>query len=143
MRLESPEHTNHSECDNCGLEPGQYHCLSCIDGCMLCRRCIVEFHRGIPFHRVEVRAFNPHLFALCTKFFQIWTGSYFKKTSLGDLGLVVQLGHKLGQMCLIPAVVHSFVVIDVDGIHTVRMSFCECTQNVESERYRQLLRSRL
>ncbi len=85
--------------------------------------------------------FNPHLFALCTKFFQIWTGSYFKKTSLGDLGLVIQLGHKLGQTCLIPAVVHSFVVIDVDGIHTVRMSFCECTRNVGSERYWQLLQS--
>ncbi|KAK0237943.1 hypothetical protein EDD85DRAFT_921417 [Armillaria nabsnona] len=76
---------------------------------MLCRACIVELHRGIPFHRVE-----------------IWTGSYFKKTMLGDLGLVVQLGHKLGQTCLIPVIVCSFVVIDVDGIHT---------------RYQQLLRS--
>ncbi|PBK70546.1 hypothetical protein ARMSODRAFT_1018078 [Armillaria solidipes] len=126
LRLESPERTNHSDCDKCGLEPGEYRCLSCIDGQMLCRACIVELHRGIPFHRVE-----------------IWTGSYFKKTTLGDLGLVVQLGHKLGQTCLIPAIVHSFVVIDVDGIHTVRMGFCECTRNVESERYRQLLRSRL
>ncbi|KAK0218631.1 hypothetical protein IW262DRAFT_1297789 [Armillaria fumosa] len=55
-----------------------------------------------------------------------WTGSYFKKISLGDLGLIIQLGHKLGKTCQIPAIVRSFVVIDVDGIHTVQISFCEC-----------------
>ncbi|KAK0501813.1 hypothetical protein EDD18DRAFT_1307212 [Armillaria luteobubalina] len=61
-----------------------------------------------------------------------WTGSYFKKISLGDLGLIIQLGHKLGKICQIPAVVRSFVVIDVDGIHTVQISFCECMRNVET-----------
>ncbi|PBK58209.1 hypothetical protein ARMSODRAFT_1028440 [Armillaria solidipes] len=55
----------------------------------------------------------------------VWNGSYFKRISLDDLGLIVQLGHKLGQTCLIPAVVHSFVVIDVDGIHTLQMGFWE------------------
>ncbi|KAK0443016.1 uncharacterized protein EV420DRAFT_1649433 [Desarmillaria tabescens] len=103
-------------------EQGKHRCLSCFDGQMLCRACIIERHWGMPFHRVEV-----------------WNGSYFKKISLGDLGLVVQLGHKLGQTCLIPAVVHSFVVIDVDGIHMLQMGFCECTRNVDLDRYRQLL----
>ncbi|KAK0463310.1 hypothetical protein IW261DRAFT_1554191 [Armillaria novae-zelandiae] len=93
---------------------------------MLCHTCIIELHQAMPFHRVEG-----------------WTGSYFKKISLGDLGLVIQLGHKLGKTCQIPAIVRSFVVIDVDGIHTVQISFCECTRNVEVARYRQLLRSRL
>ncbi|SJL19078.1 uncharacterized protein ARMOST_22686 [Armillaria ostoyae] len=123
---ESSEQMTHSDCDKCGLEQGQHRCLSCFDGRMLCRMCIIELHQAMPFHRVEG-----------------WTGSYFKKISLGDLGLVIQLGHKLGQTCQIPAVVHSFVVTDVDGIHTIQMSFCECTRNVEVARYRQLLRSRL
>ncbi|KAK0494247.1 hypothetical protein EDD18DRAFT_1107274 [Armillaria luteobubalina] len=37
-----------------------------------------------------------------------WTGSYFKKISLGDLGLIIQLGHKLGKICQIPAVVSAY-----------------------------------
>ncbi|KAK0211960.1 hypothetical protein IW262DRAFT_1301412 [Armillaria fumosa] len=126
LRSESPEQTTYSDCDKCGLEQGQHRCLSCFDGRMLCRTCIIELHQAMPFHRVEG-----------------WTGSYFKKISLGDLGLVIQLGHKLGKTCQIPAIVRSFVVIDVDGIHTVQISFCECTRNVEVARYRQLLRSRL
>ncbi|KAK0471641.1 hypothetical protein IW261DRAFT_1344265 [Armillaria novae-zelandiae] len=126
LRSESYEQTTHGDCDKCGLERGQHRCLSCFDGQMLCRTCIIELHQAMPFHRVEG-----------------WTGSYFKKISLGDLGLVIQLGHKLGKTCQIPAIVRSFVVIDVDGIHTVQISFCECTRNVEVARYRQLLRSRL
>ncbi|KAK0478018.1 hypothetical protein EDD18DRAFT_1087465, partial [Armillaria luteobubalina] len=126
LRSESSEQTAHSDCDKCGLEQGQHRCLSCFDRRMLCHTCIIELHQAMPFHRVEG-----------------WTGSYFKKISLGDLGLVIQLGHKLGKICQIPAVVRSFVVIDVDGIHTVQISFCECTRNVEVARYWQLLRSRL
>ncbi len=139
---ESSEQTTHSDCDKCGLEQGKHRCLSCFNGRMLCRTCIVELHQAMPFHRVEVSSYSSFI-CFSQRSFQGWTGSFFKKISLGDLGLVIQLGHKLGQTCQISAVVCSFVVIDVDGIHTVQMSFCECTRNVELARYRQLLRSRL
>ncbi len=68
-------------------------------------------------------------------------GTYFKKTTLTSLGLIIQLGHRLGQKCILPVVIKSFIVIDVDGIHTVQMGFCNCTQSIE--RHVQLLRSRL
>ncbi len=68
-------------------------------------------------------------------------GTYFKRTTLADLGLIIQLGHRLGQKCILPVVIKSFVVIDVDGIHSVQMGFCNCLQSIE--RQVQLLRSRL
>ncbi|PBK94132.1 hypothetical protein ARMGADRAFT_1045928 [Armillaria gallica] len=43
--------------------------------------------------------------------------------------------------CILPVVIKSFVVIDVDGIHTVQMGFCNCTQCIEQ--HVQLLRSHL
>ncbi|KAK0462322.1 uncharacterized protein EV420DRAFT_1734532 [Desarmillaria tabescens] len=91
---------------------------------MLCASCTVDGHWAMPFHKVEE-----------------WTGTYFKRTTLANLGLVIQLGHRLGQKCVLPAIVKSFVVIDVDGIHTVQMGFCNCTQSIEQQV--QLLRSRL
>ncbi len=61
--------------------------------------------------------------------------------TLAELGLNFQLGHKLGTPCPSPAIITKFVIIDVDGIHTVNMAFCDCTQGIE--RHIQLLRRRL
>ncbi|PBK62771.1 hypothetical protein ARMSODRAFT_990401 [Armillaria solidipes] len=90
---------------------------------MLCKTCIVDLHQGMPLHKIEE-----------------WTGSYFEKTSLGALGLVIHLGYRPGHTCTHPTVIKSFVIIDVDGIFTVEMGFCNCMQAIE--RHRQLLRSR-
>ncbi|KAK0453026.1 uncharacterized protein EV420DRAFT_1621640 [Desarmillaria tabescens] len=124
LQLEVPASGTHEECDKCGLNQARLRCLTCIDTRMLCKTCIIEIHQGMPLHKIEE-----------------WNGSYFEKTSLGALGLVIQLGHQLGHMCTLPAVVKPFIIIDVDGIHTVQMGFCNCMRAVE--RYRQLLQSRL
>ncbi|KAK0463400.1 hypothetical protein IW261DRAFT_1554106 [Armillaria novae-zelandiae] len=52
-----------------------------------------------------------------------------------------ELGHKRMSPCLFPAMISDFVIVDVDGIHTVNMAFCNCTQGISL--YIQLLRQRL
>ncbi|KAK0436813.1 uncharacterized protein EV420DRAFT_1672100 [Desarmillaria tabescens] len=124
LRLEAPISGTSGNCHRCDAEQGSYRCVSCFNGRLLCQGCIVREHNSTPLHKVEE-----------------WTGIYFKKTSLAELGLVMQLGHRLGTKCVLPAVIKSFVVIDVDGVHTVQMAFCNCTQSIP--RHVQLLQSRL
>ncbi|KAJ6447896.1 hypothetical protein C8R45DRAFT_1115651 [Mycena sanguinolenta] len=70
-----------------------------------------------------------------------WNGEYFERHSLYDLGLVVQLGHPAGYSCPTARAAHKdFVVIDVTGIHTVRVQFCECDARVKHRQ--QLMRVR-
>ncbi len=71
---------------------------------------------------------------------QEWEGSYYKRTMLTEVGLVVQLGHRTGDSCLNPADERSIVVIDVDGVHEVRVQFCGC--HLASPLFKQLLRAR-
>ncbi len=70
-----------------------------------------------------------------------WRGSFYRRTTLKDLGLIVQLGHAIGDSCLRPADnSRSMVVIDIDGIHEVSVNFCGC-HRAEAQ-YIQLLRTR-
>jgi hypothetical protein len=58
---------------------------------------------------------------------QEWTGMYFKNTDLYSLGLSLQLGHTYGEPCLHPQLGDSnFLVIHTNGIHRVRIKFCDC-----------------
>ena len=61
---------------------------------------------------------------------QKWTGTFYEKIALKDLGLCIQLGHD-GQSCQSPSTVHyNFVVVDVSGIHLVNIQYCQCHQNI-------------
>lgn len=73
--------------------------------------------------------------------FKHWTGFFYEKTSLQSLGLVIQLGHD-GPSCPSPGSVHKdFIVVDLSGIHTVNVQFCECHNAPEDHAsYIQLLR---
>ncbi|KAG2148141.1 uncharacterized protein EDB93DRAFT_1250199 [Suillus bovinus] len=59
---------------------------------------------------------------------EVWTGKYFQCTSLRDIGLRVQLGHPSGVPCCnpIPAFDHEFMVLNINGIHSVALHFCNC-----------------
>ena len=57
---------------------------------------------------------------------QQWNGSFFVRTSLRDLGLIVQLGHQ-GKPCpFLGRVLDDFTVVHTNGIHAVRVRFCTC-----------------
>ncbi|KAH7867636.1 uncharacterized protein C8R40DRAFT_1064372, partial [Lentinula edodes] len=101
-----------------------YRCTDCFDSLLWCQACIVTRHGCSPFHRIEN-----------------WTGAYFKKTSLYNLGHVFHLGHTADRPCLGAYSNHKFTVIDTTRIHTISVRFCRCHLAVE-DRY-QLLRARL
>ncbi|KAF7327504.1 CxC2 domain-containing protein [Mycena kentingensis (nom. inval.)] len=58
---------------------------------------------------------------------QKWNGAYFSRCSLRELGLCLQLGHHDGSDCGRPRSARDdFVVLNVNGIHTVNIDFCGC-----------------
>ncbi|KAK7024168.1 hypothetical protein VNI00_016546 [Paramarasmius palmivorus] len=77
---------------------------------------------------------------------QEWTGTFFKRSSLKQLGLVIQLNHHGGD-CDKPLPCHSrFRVLHVNGIHDVNLQFCDCPKKAihgKLPQYIQLLRRQL
>ena len=63
--------------------------------------------------------------------------------TLKALGLVVQLGHKIGDVCYLPKAPHSddFVIINNNGVHSVSLHFCGC--ETADTHIQQLLQQRL
>ncbi|TRM61677.1 hypothetical protein BD626DRAFT_570391 [Schizophyllum amplum] len=95
-------------------------CWECGDF-LQCRECCVERHRSMPLHVI-----------------QSWTGIYWKKTTLSNMGLVYQLSHR-GLSCVCPdATVRTMVVLD-NVIHTVRYQYCACRGLHSLNAVRQLL----
>lgn len=71
---------------------------------------------------------------------QRWTGQFFDRSSLRDLGLRVQLGHPPGRLCQFRSAGHKdFVVLHINGIHFVNVDFCGC--NLAGESRQQLMRA--
>ncbi|KAG0692995.1 hypothetical protein DFH29DRAFT_1007791 [Suillus ampliporus] len=60
---------------------------------------------------------------------KIWMGTHFQHISLHNLGLHIQLGHPPGVMCCNPAPAFDddFIVLEINGIHSVTLDFCHCT----------------
>ncbi|KAF7291342.1 CxC2 domain-containing protein [Mycena indigotica] len=111
-------------CSKCKkVDSAIYRCRTCHDVSLLCGLCCVETHRANPLHHIEQ-----------------WTGVYFKKTSLRDLGLRIQFSHPLGQKCSLPRPGRpDFVVLADNGFHDVAVDFCGCVAN--EPHYIQLLKA--
>ncbi|KAG1845839.1 hypothetical protein F4604DRAFT_1884248 [Suillus subluteus] len=86
-------------------------------------RCSLENHARSPTHRI-----------------QKWNGVFFEVSSLKTLGLRVQLGHPIGQPCILPqsAFNDDFVLIDTNGMHEIGLDFCGC--ETSETHVKQLLR---
>ena len=90
---------------------GEFECLDCELPYLLCRSCLLERHRHLPFHRPLK-----------------WNGSFFQVETLCSLGLILSMGHgeKLcpyGNNELGPQML---TVLDVSGVHEVRVMWCRC-----------------
>ncbi|KAK0440544.1 hypothetical protein EV421DRAFT_1737210 [Armillaria borealis] len=96
-----------------------YRCVTCNECFMYYEECMVSRHYGNPLHRI-----------------QEWTGTFFKRTTLAALGLVLPLGHDPDTCCPTPCR-GRLQVLDLEGIQTVHVDWCECTQS--QSRWRQLL----
>jgi hypothetical protein len=64
-------------CSECSKSTGKWRCRDCMDAKLLCRCCMRRTHVGNPFHRIEC-----------------WTGSYFRKASLWEVGVYLSLKHQ-------------------------------------------------
>ncbi|KAF9001224.1 hypothetical protein BDZ89DRAFT_1096061 [Hymenopellis radicata] len=84
---------------------GHYQCLTCFDDRLYCQSCMISGHAELYLHRL-----------------QFWTGQFFWKTTLAELGL-------------------RFTVIDLDGIYRINLDYCNC--HTAQPRDVQLLRRRL
>ena len=60
--------------------------------------------------------------------------------SLAALGLVLQLGHAVGEKCPHPSRHHQLTIFDLNGVHQVIIRYCVCSPEDPAYRRRQLLR---
>ncbi|KAI0689949.1 hypothetical protein BC835DRAFT_1228821, partial [Cytidiella melzeri] len=109
-------------CARCGKGGAVFRCQDCFGDGLFCKNCCVDTHASSPLHRM-----------------QEWTGHFFRKISLRELGLVAHLGeHTAEATCIMPRR-KTLVVLHVNGIHRVVVDFCGCRNDVDA--YRQLLRA--
>ncbi|KAJ7026606.1 hypothetical protein C8F04DRAFT_966262 [Mycena alexandri] len=116
-----------ANCASCGVVDPMFRCAHqlCMGPEMFCEACIVQKHAFLPTHVVEE-----------------WNGEYFDRRTLFELGLVMQLGHPPGFSCpTAKPADKDFVVIDLTGVHYVRLNFCECDSRIAHRQ--QLMRVRL
>jgi CxC2 like cysteine cluster associated with KDZ transposases len=132
-RLEGRGDYSSITCLCCGEmenSPALYRCIDCSGTELMCQSCIVLVHKSNPLHRVKVRfLFLSVYFIIFKLHLQTWTsGSYFKKVTLMQIGLRVQLSHMVHETCRNPirAPGGDFVVLDINGIHEVGVDFCGC-----------------
>jgi CxC2 like cysteine cluster associated with KDZ transposases len=105
---------------------GDFSCHDCAYCMHYCRNCLIDRHRLMPLHRIRVWERSYHISSLVLNLLQRWTGLFYEKTSLQELGLVIQLGHH-GPSCPCPGPIQKdFVIVDLSGIHTIDVQFCAC-----------------
>ncbi|KAF8449453.1 hypothetical protein L210DRAFT_3609687 [Boletus edulis BED1] len=113
-------------CTICKSRPARYWCHNCLTLDLYCKECLLSSHASQPLHNVKE-----------------WQGSYWARTSLKEVGLVIQLSHPSGMPCVLPKTPYGddFVIIDGNGIHSVTLRLCGCETAETSPQ--QLLRFRL
>ena len=83
----------------------------CFDSNLLCKSCILEQHKKLPFHHIEV-----------------WNSAHFVDSSLESMGFVLHLGY-YGEPCpngLPSAHPRVMVIVHTNGYHKLPVSFCQC-----------------
>ncbi|KAK7025347.1 hypothetical protein VNI00_016058 [Paramarasmius palmivorus] len=129
MTLEGRPKANQTACSGCGVSNATcYRCRDCIKPHLYCQSCMVSRHKERPFDRIER-----------------WNGKFFQRTSLRDLGLIIQLGHEDGSPCVLRDMARSgFVVVDMDSIQEVSVAYCSCrSEEVAGQKWQQLMRREL
>ncbi|EMD36395.1 hypothetical protein CERSUDRAFT_18702, partial [Gelatoporia subvermispora B] len=126
IRLEGRGQFSADLCPKCHNNPATFRCEDCHDLQLYCKGCSVEMHRHSPLHRLRE-----------------WACNRFRRISLSAMGLRIQLGHPVGELCTNPsrAFGDGFVLIDITGIHMANIDFCGCEK--ARSRATQLLQARI
>ncbi|KAJ7127333.1 hypothetical protein C8R43DRAFT_1134828 [Mycena crocata] len=117
----------YESCGRCKAANPFFRCArqTCMGPAMYCEVCIAAMHAQLPTHMIER-----------------WNGVFFEPLTLNDLTIEarIQLGHAPGSFCPRASPAHrDFVIIDILGIHVVKLSFCGCDSTVEHRQ--QLMRA--
>lgn len=107
----SPTHCPRTRCKDCF---GDF--VECIDCCLKC-------HARLPLHSI-----------------QQWTGGFWKKQTLKDMGLIIQLGHT-DTPCYAPSSKEPLpvTVVDHGGVHEIWVYFCGCEHGMMADKRVQML----
>ncbi|KZT04662.1 uncharacterized protein LAESUDRAFT_657482, partial [Laetiporus sulphureus 93-53] len=99
------------KCPRCQGATAEIRCVDCDDLTLYCQECTVVMHKQNPYHRLKV-----------------WVQTHFRRKTLKDAGLRIQVGHPSSMRCRNPerAWGDDFVVMDISGIHSVGLDFCNC-----------------
>ncbi|OBZ69799.1 hypothetical protein A0H81_10541 [Grifola frondosa] len=103
------------QCPSCGLSEAtpatMYRCFDCYHPPTVCLACIVRDHQHNPFHRVEE-----------------WDSSkrFWRRRMLGDLGLVIFLGHDGGKCPRSSSEPRHMTIVHNHGVDTMSVHFCAC-----------------
>ncbi|TFK60104.1 hypothetical protein BDN72DRAFT_779836, partial [Pluteus cervinus] len=105
-----------NSCSQCHSISAVYRCKECEGYELLCKPCMVSSHKRNGLHMIE-----------------FWNGFYFQASSLKNLGLRFQLGHRFGDICsnAKQSADDDFVVIHINGIHEVSVDYCNCDDHEE------------
>lgn len=114
-------------------------CIDCTFSPMLCSHLMVQAHKSLPLHRIEVS--KPFTSVKCRLSpFTDLERRLFCIDESERTGLTVRLGHN-GAHCPEPAKSStSLTVIHVNGIHDLSVSFCGCSESLQTPRWCQLMR---
>ncbi|KAJ7840489.1 hypothetical protein B0H14DRAFT_2313397, partial [Mycena olivaceomarginata] len=94
----------------------RYRCKNCSVPDLFCKECCVKAHARHPLDHIEVC--DPLFFLFFCKLTHI---------TLKYLGLRVQLGHRIGEVCTAPLPAHAkFTVVHNNSIHDVAVDYCGC-----------------
>ncbi|KAJ6592936.1 hypothetical protein B0H19DRAFT_919522, partial [Mycena capillaripes] len=126
LRLEGRGSVTHDFCPACPKKPAanpSYRCMDCLFPDLVCESCCLTNHEDRPLDRIER-----------------WTGTFFERVSLKEMGLRVQLGHSGYQKCGAPFPGHDkFMVLHSNGLHEVAVDFCRCANRFAAGEHRQQL----
>ncbi|KAI0057483.1 hypothetical protein BV25DRAFT_1812316 [Artomyces pyxidatus] len=113
------------QCSACCNDVGLVRCEDCVGMHMMCNTCICDAHAREPLHRIKR-----------------WNGEFFADYTLAQAGLCIQLGHD-GCPCPSPrSHPNKITVIDISGIRSVTVRYCDCGDLALSHTYVQLLRAK-
>ncbi|KAJ6511876.1 hypothetical protein C8R47DRAFT_1173309 [Mycena vitilis] len=132
IRLEGRGDVCTTHCPTCPAsvprETPRYRCMDCFIPDLFCKQCCLASHARHPLDRI-----------------QYWNGKNFERVTLRKMGLRIQLGHRVGEVCETPIAGHKrFTIIHNNSIHRVAVDFCGCRDEaIVGSRRQQLLRRRL
>jgi hypothetical protein len=131
-----------SDLDPHTRNPRIIRCRDCFGGLQECIDCCLQRHARLPLHVLDVNSPTlPLTFVTdLILFTKEWTGEYWDRRTLKELGLIIQMGHN-DTPCLNPAPTLTTTVLDHNGIHQVAVRFCNCERALLGDKRIQCLRA--